>query len=107
MKRESDADLNSGATDRTDSNVHWLHQSLGNGSVAPAKSYRWRKTTDVNREFAIFELLDDEKIVLDVGFSDAGIFEIGFNREIAGALIEWEKLQKMIEEGKRFAELDK
>jgi len=67
--------------------------------VEAAKSYRWRKTTDVNREFAIFELLDGEKIILDVGFSDAGIFEIGFNREIAGAPIEWEKLQKMIEEG--------
>jgi hypothetical protein len=71
------------------------------------KSYRWRKTTDVNREYAIFELMEGEKILFDVAFSDAGIFEIGFNHEIAGALIEWEKLQKMIEEGKRLAELDK
>jgi len=71
----------------------------GKWKLEAAKSYRWRKTTDVNREFAIFELLDGEKIILDVGFSDAGIFEIGFNREIAGAPIEWEKLQKMIEEG--------
>lgn len=75
--------------------------------MAPAKSYHWRKTTDVNREFAIFELMEDERPIIYAGFSDAGIFEIGFNHKMVGAPIEWEKLQKMIEEGKRLAEQDK
>jgi hypothetical protein len=72
-----------------------------------SKSYRWRKTSDINREYALFELLEDEEPVLDVGFSDAGIFEVAFNPGIAGTLIEWEQFQKMIEEGKRLAELDR
>jgi hypothetical protein len=75
--------------------------------MAIPKNYRWRKATDINREHALFELLEDERPVLDVGFSDAGIFEISFNHKMAGAPIEWEQLQKMIEEGKRLAELDR
>jgi hypothetical protein len=70
------------------------------------KSYRWRKATDINHEYAVFELLEDEKSILDIGFSDAGIFEVVFNPDMVGAPIEWEKLRKMIEEGKRLAELD-
>jgi hypothetical protein len=75
--------------------------------MAAPKSYRWRKASDINREYALFELLEDGEPILDVGFSDAGIFEIAFNPGMAGALIEWEQLRKLIEEGKRLAELDR
>jgi hypothetical protein len=75
--------------------------------MVTSKSFRWRKVTDVDREYAVFELLADGKPILDVGFSDAGIFEVAFNPEIAGVLIEWEQLQKMIEEGNKLAELDR
>jgi hypothetical protein len=71
------------------------------------KSYRWRKATDINREYALFELLENDEPVLDVGFSDEGIFEVAFNPGIAGGPIEWEQLRKMIEEGMRLAELDR
>ena len=71
------------------------------------KSYRWRKTTDINREYAVFELLADEISILDVGFSDTEGFEIVFNDRIAGVLIEWEQFQKLIEDGKALAEQDR
>lgn len=33
------------------------------------KSYKWRKATDINREYALFELMDDSTQILDVGFT--------------------------------------
>lgn len=74
--------------------------------MVTSKIYRWRKTADIDREYAVFELLADDKPILDVGFSDVKIFEVAFNPEIAGVLIEWEQLRKMIEEGHQLAELD-
>lgn len=69
--------------------------------------YRWRKTTDINREYAVFELLADEISILDVGFSDTEVFEVAFNASISGVLIEWGRLQKLIEEGRALAERDR
>ncbi|GCA52237.1 hypothetical protein KGO5_04702 [Sinorhizobium sp. KGO-5] len=70
------------------------------------KNYRWRKTTDVKREFAVYELLADEVAILDAGFSDKGVFEVAFNDAITGSLIEWEQLRKLIDEGQTIAECD-
>jgi hypothetical protein len=75
-------------------------------TMTSPKSYRWRKTTDINREYAVFELLLNEISILDVGFSDAGVFEVAFNERISGLLIEWEELRKLIEDGKILAEKD-
>ena len=71
------------------------------------EKYRWRKVTDINREFAIFELITDEKLLLDVGFSDEGIFEIAFASEVANLLISWDFFKSVIEEGRKMAELDR
>lgn len=71
------------------------------------RTYRWRKTTDINRENAVFELLADDVPILDVGFSDAGVFEVVFNPGIAGVTIEWAQLLHLVAEGKKRAELDR
>lgn len=70
-------------------------------------SYRWRKTTDINREYSVFELVADEIPIIDVGFSDIHVFEVAFNASIAGVLIDWELLRKLIEEGRSLAERDR
>ena len=68
-------------------------------------AYRWRKATDINREYALFELLRNEEVILNVGFSDSDQFEISFgNRR---QIFEWEYLQKLIKEGRKLAEMDK
>lgn len=69
--------------------------------------YRWRKTTDINREHALFELLDGEMPVFDVGFSDTGVFEVAFNPSIGGKVFEWEQLQSLFDEGRALAERDR
>lgn len=71
------------------------------------ENYRWRKSTDIDREYAIFELLMDETPILDVGFSDSRVFEIVFNGNIVGVLVEWEVLQKLIDAGRALAEQDR
>lgn len=75
--------------------------------MAATSIYRWRKTTDINREHSLFELLDGETPVLDVGFTDAGIFEIAFNHGIGGKVMEWDHLRKLLDEGKGLAEQDR
>jgi hypothetical protein len=70
-------------------------------------SYRWRKTTDINRQYALFELLKGETSILDAGFSDDGVFEVAFSPSIGGIVVEWELLQKLLAEGRGLAELDR
>ncbi|WP_345539606.1 hypothetical protein [Variovorax defluvii] len=47
-------------------------------------TYRWRKTTDINREHALFELLDGDGAAPNVVFTDEGVFEVAFNPSIGG-----------------------
>ena len=69
--------------------------------------YRWRKTTDINREYALFELLDGDMPVLDVGFSDEGVFEVAFNSSIGGKTMEWGQFLKLLDEGRALADSDR
>ncbi len=70
-------------------------------------SYRWRKTTDINREYALFELLEGETPVLDLGFSDEGILEVAFNPSVGSRVLELEKFLKLLDEGRALAERDR
>lgn len=67
----------------------------------------WRKTTDVDREHAIFELVSGDVILLDVGFSDGGEFEIAFHEGISNQIIDWNNFLRLLQEGRRIAEIDK
>jgi len=69
--------------------------------------HRWRKTTDVNREHPLFELLNGETPMLDLGFTDEGILEVAFNTSIGGTIMEWERFLKLLDEGKALAERDR
>ncbi|HAG75475.1 MAG TPA: hypothetical protein DCL53_08460 [Thauera sp.] len=75
--------------------------------MSTSSNYRWRKATDINREHALFELLDGETPILDVGFTDEGVFEVAFNPSIGGNLIEWERLLNLLDEGRALAERDR
>jgi hypothetical protein len=66
----------------------------------------WQKATDVNREYATFELLKDGDVLFDVGFSDDKKFEIAFGPAIFGLVVEWELFQELVEVGRKFAEED-
>lgn len=76
-------------------------------TMTPHGIYRWRKTTDINREYALFELLDGETAVLDVGFTNEGLFEVAFNPSIGGKVMEFGELLKLLDEGRGLAERDR
>ena len=71
------------------------------------KSYRWRKTTDIHREYALFELLEGETPILDIGISDAGNLEIAFNPGCSGRVVDWTQFLTLLEEGRTLAERDR
>jgi hypothetical protein len=75
--------------------------------MAGSGTYRWRKTTDINREHALFELLDDDNPLVDVGFTDEGVFEVAFNPSIGGKVMEWDQFLELIREGRTLAERDR
>jgi hypothetical protein len=75
--------------------------------VSSKTTFRLRKSTDIRRENALFELLADDVPILDMGFSDEGTFEVAFNEQIGGIIIAWDKLQDWIEEGRKMAEVDR
>ena len=74
--------------------------------MVTAKNYRWRKATDINREYALFELLEDDVPILDLGFSDGGFIEVCFNPSVAGKTFELSKLSNILNEGRELAEQD-
>jgi hypothetical protein len=67
----------------------------------------WRKTTDVNRKYAVFELVDDGVVLLDVGFSDSDVFEIAFHEGVSNAVVDWDNLFLLLDGGRKLAEADK
>lgn len=70
-------------------------------------TYRWRKVTDINRENALFELMDSDVPLLDVGFTNEGIFEVAFYSGMSGRVLEWKQLFKLLNEGKTLADRDR
>lgn len=65
---------------------------------------RWRKATDVGRIYPTFELVRNDVIILDIGFSDEGCLEVAFHDGIANVIVDWAELIATIENGKRMAE---
>lgn len=74
--------------------------------MANFESYRWRKTTDIAREYPLFELLIEEASFLDLGLNDDGVLEVSFNPTAGGLLLSWDRLQELLNEGKSLAEAE-
>lgn len=67
----------------------------------------WRKATDVNREYAIFELVHDGVVLLDVGLSDSEVLEVAFHEGLANVVSPWDIFLQVLGEGRKIAELNK
>ena len=77
--------------------------TMANLTMTNSKIYRWRRTTDINRENALFELLEGETALLDVGFTDAGVFEVAFNPAMGGKVMNVDQFWSLLNEGKALA----
>lgn len=68
---------------------------------------RLRKVTDVNRKHPLFELLVNDVVLLDIGFSNKEQLEVAFNQGIVGWIVDWIVLREWIEKGRAMAEQER
>ena len=68
------------------------------------KGYRFRKCSDINREYPIFELLEGDCILLDISVSDEGIFEIVLHEAVAGKIFNFDDMISILAEGRKLLE---
>ena len=81
--------------------------SILEGAHVISNSATWRKFTDINREHAIFELLVDGRVVLDVAYNDEDVFEIAFHEASKNWIRPWESFQRIIQHGRSLADEDR
>jgi len=63
---------------------------------------RFRKFSPIDREYSIFEALDDDEAILfDVSMTDDGRLEISFYSAIAGRILAIDDFQAALAEGIR------
>lgn len=63
--------------------------------------YRFRKCSDVEKEYPFYELISGESIILSVSLTDDGQMEVLFETDASGCLFFMEELERIIDEGKR------
>jgi hypothetical protein len=63
--------------------------------------YRIRKATDIHREYPLFEVLEDDRLLLVFSATDDGVLEIAISPSAQGAILKLDDIQAIIDEGRR------
>ena len=67
---------------------------------------RWRRFSPIDRDFPIYELLDDDVIVLDVTKDEHGTLTMAFHEGASGRVLDLEVIEQLIAEVKKLLEKD-
>lgn len=65
---------------------------------------RWRKFSPIDRDFPIYELLEDEVVVFDITRGENHGFEIAFHQGASGRVFNLAMIEQMIAEAKALLE---
>jgi hypothetical protein len=65
---------------------------------------RFRKFAPVDRQYPIFELLEDDDVLLDVSVSDEGVIEVALHAAGSGKICKLDELHAILLQGKRLLE---
>ena len=65
---------------------------------------RFRKFSPIDREHPIFELIQDDEILLEVSLTDSRELEVVFHAPISSAAVSFDDLLEILREGRRLAE---
>ena len=68
------------------------------------KGLRLRKFSPIDRTWPIFEVIDDNVVVLDITKNDVGELEVGFHMEGVGRVVALADLLHVVEEARRLLE---
>jgi hypothetical protein len=74
----------------------------------PESKMRLRKTAPIDREYAVYEVLDDHgNVVFDIGKSDDGVYEMSvFDSQGRGRILALDKVLGLVAEARRLIEED-
>ncbi len=68
------------------------------------KHVRFRKFSPVDREYPIFELAEEDDVLLDVSVSDDGILEVALHEACIGKVFKLDDLHAILMQGKQLLE---
>jgi hypothetical protein len=68
------------------------------------KHVRFRKFAPVDREYPIFELVEDNDVLLDVSASDEGVIEVALHAAGTGKIFKLDELHAILLQGRRLLE---
>ncbi len=68
------------------------------------KSLRFRKFSPIDREYPIFELVEGENVLLDVGATDDGLLEVAIHAAAANKLFRYDQLMELLIQGQKLLE---
>ena len=68
------------------------------------KHVRFRKFSPVDREYPIFELVEEDRVLLDVSSSDDGVLEVALHEASVGKIFKLDDLHAILMQGKRLLE---
>ena len=71
-----------------------------------SKSIHFRKFAPIDREHPIFELVDGDTVLLAIGATDDGVFEIAVHEGAANRVFTFAEFLRFIEQGRQLAEDD-
>ncbi|HEY0147795.1 MAG TPA: hypothetical protein VGB70_02200 [Allosphingosinicella sp.] len=67
---------------------------------------KWRKFSDVNRRFSLFELIISGNTMFDLGYNQDHVLEIAFHEGASNWVVSWALFEKIVQEGIRMADED-
>ena len=70
------------------------------------RKYHFRKFSPIDREYSVFELVNNDTILLDVSTTDDGEIEVAFHEALSGKILKYDELQNFLKEGLRLAKED-
>jgi len=65
---------------------------------------RFRKFSPVDPEYPIFELVEGDKVLLDVSSNDDGVLEVALHEASRGKIFKLDDLHAILMQGKRLLE---
>ena len=68
------------------------------------KSLRFRKFSPIDQEYPIFELVDGENVLLDIGATDDGLLEVAIHAAAANKLFRYDQLMELLIQGQKLLE---
>ena len=68
------------------------------------QNIRFRKFAPVDREYPIFEWVEGDDVLLDVGVSDDGVLEVALHEAGGGRVFKLDDLHAILMHGKRLPE---